>query len=80
VTDVDPRLLEILRCPSDDHAELEAVRAGDGPAGSGGTAAGGPVVALVCTFCATSYPVRDGIPVMLLDEATAGPHGIGVRA
>jgi uncharacterized protein YbaR (Trm112 family) len=71
VTDVDPRLLEILRCPSDDHAELEAVRAGDGA---------GAVVALVCTFCATSYPVRDGIPVMLIDEATAGPHGIGVRA
>ena len=26
--------------------------------------------ALVCRACALSFPVRDGIPVMLLDEAT----------
>jgi len=35
---------------------------------------------LVCTFCLTSYPIRDGIPVLLLDDATPGPNGVGVRA
>ena len=25
---------------------------------------------LVCPACALAYPVRDGIPVMLIDEAT----------
>ena len=36
-----------------------------------------PASTLVCTRCRTSFPVRDAIPVMLLDEATAGPNGIG---
>ena len=36
--------------------------------------------ALVCTCCVTSYPIRDGIPVLLLDDATPGPNGIGVAA
>jgi len=34
---------------------------------------------LICTRCRTSFPVRDGIPVMLLDEAKAGPAGIGAQ-
>ena len=25
---------------------------------------------LVCTECGLAFPIRDGIPVMLLDEAT----------
>lgn len=33
--------------------------------------------AVVCQRCATSFPITDGIPVMLLDEATPGPEGIG---
>jgi uncharacterized protein len=64
---IDPDLLGILACPSDDHAPLrEEVRDG--------------ADVLVCTFCASSYPVTDGIPVLLVDEATPGPRGIGVAA
>jgi uncharacterized protein YbaR (Trm112 family) len=35
---------------------------------------------LVCTCCRTRYPVRDGIPVLLVSDATPGPNGIGVAA
>lgn len=28
---------------------------------------------LVCTSCGRRFPVRDGIPVMLLEEAEGGP-------
>ena len=28
---------------------------------------------LVCTSCARRFPVRDGIPVMLIEEAEQGP-------
>lgn len=30
---------------------------------------------LVCTSCGLRYPIRDGIPVMLVDEAEGGPAG-----
>lgn len=61
---VDADLLALLACPSDDHAPLRQ---------AGGT--------LICTFCGTAYPIdKTGIPVLLLDEATPGPHGIGVAA
>lgn len=64
---IDAELLGILACPSDDHAPLrEETRDGSD--------------VLVCTNCLTSYPIRDGIPVLLLDEATPGPNGVGVRA
>jgi hypothetical protein len=70
---IDPDLLAICACPSDDHAPLREV----GGAGGAGGAAGDR---LVCTFCQTSYPIRDGIPVLLIDDATPGPTGIGVAA
>jgi uncharacterized protein YbaR (Trm112 family) len=51
---IDPLLRELLRCPKPHHAPLIAdVDAGE----------------LVCTECAAAYPVRDGLPVMLVDEA-----------
>jgi uncharacterized protein YbaR (Trm112 family) len=50
---LDPELLEILACP-DCHAPLRA----DDAAGE-----------LVCTGCGLAYPVRDDIPVLLVDEA-----------
>jgi uncharacterized protein YbaR (Trm112 family) len=65
--DLDPFLLEILACPCEHHAPVEPV--------DDDAAVGGP--ALVCTRCRSSFPVRDGIPVMLLDEAVPGPAGIG---
>ena len=50
---VDPSLLEILACPNC-RSELRA----DEAAGE-----------LVCTGCGFAYPVRDGIPTLLVDEA-----------
>jgi uncharacterized protein YbaR (Trm112 family) len=31
---------------------------------------------LRCTRCEAVFAVRDGIPVMLLDQATPGPSGV----
>ena len=50
---LDPGLLEILACP-DCLSPLEA----DDEAGE-----------LLCTGCPLAYPVRDDIPVLLVDEA-----------
>lgn len=51
---IDPALLEIMQCPS---CAGTLVERPDPPA-------------LVCSECGLQYPVRDGIPVMLIDEAT----------
>lgn len=48
-----PELLEILACPKCKGSLLEQ----ESPP------------ALDCPACALRYPVRDGIPVMLIDEA-----------
>jgi uncharacterized protein YbaR (Trm112 family) len=60
---IDASLLEILACPRC-HAPLrddEAARE------------------LVCTSqsCGLAYPVRDGIPILLVDEARGGPAEAG---
>jgi uncharacterized protein YbaR (Trm112 family) len=62
--ELDPQLLEILACPSTDHAPLRP-GSPDDPAAD----------ALTCTACGRVFPVRDGIPVLLLDEVLAGPAG-----
>jgi uncharacterized protein YbaR (Trm112 family) len=64
---IDVQLLEILACPSDHHGPLREDEIG-----------GAPV--LVCPFCLSSFPIRDGIPVLLADDATPGPNGLGVAA
>ena len=64
---LDPVLLEVLACPADHHAPL-AVGTPDDPAAP----------ALTCTECGRIFPIRDGIPVLLLDEATGGPT-VGAR-
>ena len=51
---LDPTLLEILACPCDAHAPLEVDEAAS---------------ELLCTACDRAFPIRDGIPVLLLDEA-----------
>jgi len=59
---LDPVLLEVLACPDTHHAPL-TVGAGDDT----------DAEALTCSECGRVFPVRDGIPVLLLDEATGGP-------
>jgi uncharacterized protein YbaR (Trm112 family) len=61
---LDPRLMDILACPSDDHAPLQV-----------GTPQDPDADVLTCTSCGRRYPVRDGIPVLLLDEATLPDDG-----
>ena len=51
---VDDELLELLACP---RCKGPLERAGGGEA-------------LVCPTCALRFPVRDGIPVLLVDEAS----------
>jgi uncharacterized protein YbaR (Trm112 family) len=64
---IDPALLELLACPGADHAPLrEETRDGREQ--------------LVCTSCASAFPIQDGIPVLLIDEAIPGPNGVGVPA
>jgi uncharacterized protein len=50
---IDDWLLEILACPKC-HADLRPDDAAS---------------ELVCTGCGLAYPVRDDIPVLLIDEA-----------
>jgi len=50
---IDPALLEIMQCPYDG-GTLSEQRDPD---------------VLACADCGRRYPVREGIPVMLIDEA-----------
>lgn len=53
---LDPALLDILACPDVHHAPLTYDPGAQ---------------TLTCVECGRVFPVRDGIPVLLLDEATA---------
>ena len=50
---IDKELLEILACPKC-KGEIKLTDEGDG---------------LICETCRLKYPIRDDIPVMLIDEA-----------
>jgi uncharacterized protein len=50
---LDPGLLDVIVCPA-----CRAVLSADDAANE-----------LVCTGCSRAYPVRDDIPVLLVDEA-----------
>jgi hypothetical protein len=54
---VDPELLEILACPAC-KTPVKLVKQGSG---------------LKCDKCHRVYPIKDDIPVMLIDEATVEP-------
>ncbi|HWB89197.1 MAG TPA: Trm112 family protein [Acidimicrobiia bacterium] len=54
---IDPDLAEVLVCTVDKSKLIEDMSA----------------ERLVCTECGRRYPVRDGIPIMLVEEAEGGP-------
>lgn len=54
---LDPRLLEILACPL---CKTDVKLTADGKG-------------LKCVSCHRVYPIRDDIPVMLIDEASIEP-------
>ena len=54
---IDPTLAEVLVCPVDKRDLIEDVEA----------------LRLECTECGRRYPVRDGIPIMLVEQAEGGP-------
>jgi uncharacterized protein len=62
---LDQQLLDILACPDTHHAPLRY----DPDAQT-----------LTCTECARVFPIRDDIPVLLLDEAIAGPESTGASS
>ncbi|WP_020520123.1 Trm112 family protein [Catelliglobosispora koreensis] len=51
---LDPLLLEMLACPAEDHAPLQY---------------DADKQTFTCPDCARVYEVRDGLPVLLIDEA-----------
>lgn len=57
MTLIDPALAAILVCPVDKADLNEDLESSR----------------LVCVECGRRYPVRDGIPIMLVDEAEGGP-------
>ncbi len=62
VLGLDPDLLDILACPAPDHGVLSA-----------GTPEDPDAATLTCATCDRRYPVTDGIPVLLISEASGGP-------
>ena len=53
---IDPLLSSILVCPADHGSLSEDLAA----------------ARLVCAECGRRYPVRDGVPIMLIEQAESG--------
>ena len=64
---LDPTLLEIVRCPQC-RGTLQVDTAGSG--GDGGDEGG-----LTCAACSLRYPIRGGVPVLLVDDAVPWTRG-----
>ncbi len=60
---MDAAILDILACPDTHHAPLRYDAAEQ---------------TLTCTECGRIFEIRDGIPVLLLDEARPGSGPAGV--
>lgn len=83
---IAPELLEVLCCPADrstvrpaSPAEITALNAriAQGARANGGGAIEGPLEeALIRDDGTYAYPVREGIPVMLIEEAIATRDGL----
>ena len=58
---LEPWLVDILACPCEKHGALSYDPAAADGAGR-----------LACTGCDRLFRIEDGIPVLLLDEATRG--------
>ena len=56
---IKPELLEILACPCDKHADVKVSQ---------------DDTKIVCTHCETTFPIKEGIPVMLIDEEIGRAH------
>lgn len=59
---IDRELLNILACPKC-KGEIRLAPGGEGQAREG----------LICEACRLIYPIRDDIPIMLVDEAVPLP-------
>ncbi len=60
---ISQELLEMLRCPMDPH----------------NTRLDAEYDALVCQRCKVRFPIKEGIPCMLIDEAKLPPGCTSVR-
>jgi uncharacterized protein YbaR (Trm112 family) len=56
---LDPEFLKILRCPFDPRREAALSQPDESK--------------LVCSRCQVTFPIRDGFPILLVDEAQLPP-------
>jgi uncharacterized protein YbaR (Trm112 family) len=52
---LDPQFLKILRCPIDPQRQAALTQADE--------------TKLLCERCSVQFPIRDGFPILLIDEA-----------